>query len=214
MKLLAPLTLMALVLTATGLKAADEGPWMVRVRAVNIQPANNSDAYSPLGIPSNGIHVSSKTIPEVDFSYFFTKNFSAELILTYPQSHDVTATSTALGVVNYNIGSFKELPPTLTAQWHFLPGQMVNPYVGVGLNLTLLSSVKLNVPTVGALTLASSSVGPAAQAGVDIKVADHWYINVDVKYVGLSSDVKFNGTKISTVNVNPMLYGVGVGYTF
>jgi len=214
MKTSALLTLLAVAVVGTGLKAADEGPWMVRVRAVNIQPANNSDAYAPLGIPSNGIHVSSKTIPEIDFSYFFTPNLSAELILTYPQSHDVTVTSTALKVSGYNIGSFKELPPTLTAQWHFLPGQMVNPYVGVGLNLTLLSSVNLNVPTVGALTLDSSSVGIAGQVGVDIKVAPQWYVNVDVKYVGISSDVKFNGTKISTVNVNPMLYGVGVGYTF
>ena len=121
--------------------------------------------------PADAIHVSSKTIPEVDISYFFTKNFATELVLTVPQEHDVTLAGT-------KIGTFKELPPTLTAQWHFRPGQTVDPYVGLGLNLTLISDVKL---AGGALDLDTSSVGPAAQAGVDFKVAKQCFINLDVK---------------------------------
>lgn len=181
---------------------AQEGPWMVRLRAVALQPADKSDAAP--GIPADAIHVSSKTIPEVDISYFFTKNFATELVLTVPQEHDVTLAGT-------KIGTFKELPPTLTAQWHFLPGQTVDPYVGLGLNLTLISDVKL---AGGALDLDKSSVGPAAQAGVDFKVAKQCFINLDVKYVQLRSDVKAGGTKVTTVKVDPMLYGVGVGYRF
>lgn len=203
------LPLAAAALAAMVPLRADDAPWMIRLRAVNVQPANGSDAISALGVPKDAIHVSSKTIPEVDFSYFFTRNLSAELILTYPQSHDVTLSGA-------KIGTLKELPPTLTAQWHFLPESTVNPYVGLGVNLTLLSSVSLTVPGVGALDLDSSSVGAAAQAGVDIKVADHWFVNLDVKYVGLTSDVKLkaNGAKVSSVQVNPMLYGAGVGYRF
>ncbi len=181
---------------------AQEGPWMVRLRAVALQPADKSDAAP--GIPADAIHVSSKTIPEVDISYFFTKNFATELVLTVPQEHDVTLAGT-------KIGTFKELPPTLTAQWHFLPGQTVDPYVGLGLNLTLISDVKL---AGGALDLDKSSVGPAAQAGVDFKVAKQCFINLDVKYVQLRSDVKAGGAKVTTVKVDPMLYGVGVGYRF
>jgi outer membrane protein len=181
---------------------AQEGPWMVRLRAVALQPADKSDAAP--GLPADAIHVSSKTIPEVDISYFFTKNFATELVLTVPQEHDVTLAGT-------KIGTFKELPPTLTAQWHFRPGQTVDPYVGLGLNLTLISDVKL---ANGALDLDSSSVGPAAQAGVDFKVAKQCFINLDVKYVRIRSDVKAGGTKVTTVKVDPMLYGVGVGYRF
>lgn len=202
MKTLASLTLLAAALAAPSLKA--EGPWMVRLRAVSLQPANKSDAAP--GIPADAIHVSNKTIPEVDFSYFFTKNLSAELILTVPQEHDVTLNGT-------KIGTFKHLPPTLTAQWHFLPGQTVNPYVGAGLNLTLISDVKL---ASGALDLDKSSIGAAVQAGVDFKVASNCYINLDIKYVQLKSDVKVaaTGAKVTTVKVDPMLYGVGVGYRF
>ena len=202
MKTLASLTLLAAALAAPSLRAED-GPWMVRLRAVAIQPANKSDAAS--GIPADAIHVSNKTIPEVDFSYFFSANLAAELILTVPQQHDVTLSGA-------KIGTFKHLPPTLTAQWHFLPGQTVNPYLGAGLNFTLISDVKL---ASGALDLSKSSLGAALQVGVDFKVAKNCFINLDAKYVQLKSDVKTAaGAKVTTVKVDPLLLGVGVGYRF
>jgi outer membrane protein len=72
MKKLATLTLLAAALVAPSLRAED-GPWMIRLRAVALQPANKSDAFSTVG--ADAIHVSNKTIPDVDISYFFTKNF-------------------------------------------------------------------------------------------------------------------------------------------
>ena len=203
MKLLSSITLLAVALVAPGLRA-QEGPWMVRLRAVSLNPANKSDAVT--GIPADAIHVSSKVIPEIDFSYFFSPNLAAELVLTVPQEHDVTLAGT-------KIGTFKQLPPTLLGQWHFLPGQTVNPYVGLGLNLTLISDVKL---ANGALDLDKTSVGLAAQAGVDFQVAKNSFINGDVKYVQIHSDVKVaaTGAKVTSVKVDPMLYGVGIGYRF
>jgi outer membrane protein len=203
MSKLATLTLLAAALAAPSLRAED-GPWMVRLRAVQIQTANKSDAAP--GLPADAIHVSNKTIPEVDFSYFFTRNFATELILTVPQEHDVTLNGT-------KIGTFKQLPPTLTAQWHFLPGQSVDPYLGAGLNLTLMSDVHL---ANGALDLDKSSTGLAAQAGVDFKVGSNCFINVDIKYMQIRSDVKAaaTGAKVTAVKVDPMLYGAGIGYRF
>jgi len=203
MKKLATLTLLAAALAAPTLRA-EEGPWMVRLRAVALQPADKSDAFST--VQPDAIHVSKKTIPDVDISYFFTPNFSTELVLTVPQEHDVTLNGAKLG-------TFKHLPPTLTAQWRFLPGAAFNPYVGAGLNLTLISDVKL---AGGALDLDKTSVGLAAQVGADIRLAPNWYLNVDVKYVQIKSDVKdaATGAKVTTVKVDPMLYGVGVGYRF
>jgi outer membrane protein len=37
-------------------------------------------------------------MPELDISYFFTPNFAAELILTYPQKHDIRSNGSALGI--------------------------------------------------------------------------------------------------------------------
>jgi outer membrane protein len=201
-----------LALAAAGLSQAAQAqsagsPWMVRARIVNIDPANQSDAIPSLGVPADAIHVSGKTIPEVDISYFFTPNIAAELILTYPQKHTVTLSGT-------NIGSFKHLPPTLTLQYHFAPGAAFQPYVGAGVNATFISGVSLNVPGVGALDLSKTSFGPAVQAGFDYRIDKNWYLNLDVKKVYISADVKAGGAKVSKVNVDPLLLGIGIGYKF
>jgi outer membrane protein len=198
------LKLMVAVIGLVGANAmAQESPWLVRARAVYIDPANGSAAVGGTGA-ADRIHVSTKTIPEADISYFFTPNVSAELILTYPQKHDVTLDGA-------KIGSFKHLPPTLTAQYHFLPGATINPYVGAGVNYTLLSSVNL---LNGAGRLEHDSFGLALQAGVDFKLDKNWSINLDVKKVQIRSDVFISGARASDVKVDPLLVGVGVGYRF
>jgi len=205
----------ALLASLAAPAAAAEGPLMVRLRGVYILPADKSDAIASLAVAKDDISVSKKFIPEVDISYFITPNLSAELILTYPQKHDVKAVSNG---TELDLGTFSHLPPVLSAQWHFLPGAVVNPYVGVGLNLTLITSQDLAVPLATPLELeiSKSSIGFSAQVGADFQVAPQWYVNADVKYVTLGVDVKVksSGTKVSHVTVNPWLLGLGVGYRF
>ncbi len=180
---------------------AQQSPWLVRARAVHIDTANKSDAI-PTVAPANGVTVSNKTIPELDISYFFTPNIAAELILTYPQKHDVKLNGT-------KIGTFKHLPPTLSLQYHFTPEAKFSPYVGAGINYTRISSEKL-----GGLKLENDSLGYALQAGFDYKIDKNWSINFDVKKVQIRADVTLGGTKITEVKVDPLLVGVGIGYRF
>jgi len=182
---------------------AQESPWLVRVRAVHLAPADKSDPVGGTGA-SDRLHVSAKWIPDVDIAYFFTPNWAAELLLTVPQKHDVT-------LDGQRIGSFKHLPPTLLAQYHFLPGGQIDPYVGAGINYTLISKVDiLN----GAGRLEHDSVGAALQAGVDFRIDSKWSVNLDVKKIQIRSDVDINGAHASRVKVDPLLLGVGVGYRF
>lgn len=197
------LSLVAAVVLAVASSAiqAEEGNWMVRVRAVNLDPANKSDPIGGVGA-SDRIHVSDKVIPEVDFSYFFTKHIAAELILTVPQRHDVL-------LDGGKIGTFKHLPPTLTLQYHFLPDAQFRPYIGAGINYTRISSV--NLP---GLDLENDSWGGALQAGFDVKLAKNVFLNLDVKKIYISSDVLAGGSKISKVNVDPLAVGIGIGWRF
>lgn len=190
-----------------------QGNWLVRARAVYLDPANKSDPIPALRVPGDAITINSKTIPEVDISYFFTPNIAAELVLTVPQKQTVTVQQSALGGP-VDIGSFRHLPPTLMVQYHFMPEQTIRPYVGVGLNYTRISSVNLAVPTVGRLDLDNSSFGLALGAGVDIKIAKNVFLNFDVKKVQIRTDVSQFGQKLSTVKVDPWLIGAGVGYRF
>ncbi len=182
---------------------AQQSPWLVRARAVHIDPANESAPVSGVGA-ADRISVSTKTIAEVDISYFFSPQVSAELVLTYPQRHDVMLDGA-------KIGSFKHLPPTLLAQYHFLAGEQFSPYVGAGINYTTLSKVDLLGGKGG---LDHSSVGLALQAGVDFAIDKHWSMNLDVKKVQIRSDVTLSGARISDVKVDPWLIGLGLGYRF
>ncbi|MYM29589.1 outer membrane protein [Duganella sacchari] len=194
---LAALTLMS------GNAFAEESPWLVRARAVHLDPADKSDALGGVG-KTDRIGVSSKTIPEVDISYFFTKNIAAELILTYPQKHDVTLDGAKIGTV-------KHLPPTLLVQYHFLPDAQFRPYVGAGVNYTTFSKNEL---LNGAASLEHDSFGLALQAGADVAIDKNWSINFDVKKAQIRSDVLIGGAKASRVKIDPLMIGVGIGYRF
>ena len=182
---------------------AEESPWLVRVRAVHLDPADKSDPVGGAGA-SDRISVSSKTIPELDVSYFFTKNIAAELVLTYPQKHDVSLDGAKIGTV-------KHLPPTLLVQYHFLPDAQFRPYVGAGLNYTTFSQNRL---LNGAASLEHDSFGLALQAGADVALDKKWSLNFDVKKAQIRSDVLIGGAKASRVKIDPLMLAVGVGYRF
>lgn len=185
--------------------AQQQSPLLVRARAAYIVPADKSDPIPALSLPADAIDVSNKTIPEVDFTWFFSPNLAAELILTYPQKHKVSVDG--LG----HIGTFRHLPPTLTLQYHFLPDQTFSPYVGAGLNYTRVSNVSLAVP--GA-DLERNSFGLALQIGADVKIDRNWSVNFDAKYVQIRVDLEAGGAALGEVKVDPMIYSIGVGYRF
>jgi len=181
---------------------AEQGDWLVRVRAVDIVTDSSSS-------PVTGVAVKDKWIPEVDISYFFTRNLAAELILTYPQKHDVTFNGAP-------IGSVKHLPPTLTLQYHFIPDGKYRPYVGAGINLTHFSNVKLNVGGSLPLNTERYSFGAAIQGGFDVELTKNLFLNLDVKKVWMDTDLTnaSTGAFVTKLNIDPVLVGVGIGWKF
>jgi len=193
-KLIATTAVCALL---SGAAIAQEGPWLVRIRAVGLDMANK-DAT---GL---GLTVNNKTIPEVDATYFFNKNVAAELVLTVPQKQTVSSNAVS-------IGSFKHLPPTITLQWHFDGNANLKPYVGAGINYTHISKVDLSAANA---SLDSHSWGTALQAGVDFPIDKNLSFNIDLKKVYLQSNVYVGGVDQGVLKLNPLLIGAGLGYRF
>jgi outer membrane protein len=181
---------------------AAQSPWQLRVRAVHINSADKDSTPLQLSL-------SSKTIPEVDVSYFFSPNVAAELILTYPQKHDLRSNGA-------KIGTLKHLPPTLLAQYHFTQFGKFKPYLGAGVNYTRFSSVNFDPAVVAALqpSIKKNSWGLALQAGFDYQLDQNWSLNLDVKKVQIKTDVRSFGNKVGSFKADPLLVGVGVGYRF
>ena len=93
--------------------AAEQGEFTARLRALYMQVDADTS-------PDLNVGVQDRWIPEVDFGYWITDNVALELVLTYPQKHDVSLNGNA-------IGSVKHLPPTLMLQYHFLPKGAFQP---------------------------------------------------------------------------------------
>lgn len=179
----------------------DPRRWQLRLRAIDVAPDEDSTT-------SNGgrISVDSQVMPELDISYFFTDNISAELILATTK-HDMAEVSP-----NINLGHVWVLPPTLLAQYHFNNKTPFVPYVGAGINYTIFYSA--DPGSVSSIKY-DNGFGYALQAGADYKLDDHWMLNLDVKKIFLNTDASVNGGLVTAdVDLDPWVVGVGVGYRF
>lgn len=225
------IALLMAVAFAPSFAMAEAGDIVVRLRAVDVAPNEDSqlgktvNAAVGAGTMSQGAELAADNnwIPELDISYYITKNIAAELILALGTKHDVTVRGdSGATVTNQNLGEVNLLPPTLTLQWHFMPGETIDPYVGAGLNYTRMLDRNLKFSQ-GALAgtkirIDHDSFGAALQAGVDVNLKDGWLINADVKYAWINTDVetKLGGkwTKIDDLDLDPWVLGIGVGKRF
>lgn len=201
----------AVAVPAQAEKAA--GDLLVRGRIIHVQPDEGSSLkLGTTAIPGKA-SVDTSTVPELDFSYFFTDNIAAELILGTTHHH-VKAKGSPLGA-SVDLGDVWLLPPTVTLQYHFNPKGAVSPYVGAGVNYTIFYG---DDPGAALGIDYDNSFGLALQGGVDVALTDKWSLNLDVKKLWLSTDVKVNAGLAAPVNakvdLDPWIFGVGFGYRF
>ncbi|WP_413512682.1 OmpW/AlkL family protein [Myroides odoratus] len=196
--------------------------WQVRLRGVGVIPHNRAD-ISTIG---GQIDVNNNFIPELDFTYFFTENLAAELILGTSR-HSVGTLGSDLTPVdmadnaNVDLGSVWLLPPTLMVQYHHQVTDNFKPYVGVGVNYTIFYNEKSG--TAKDISY-DNKFGWGYQFGFDIDITDKFFINVDFKKLFLKTDVTVDATNLNPtgqqldipakVKIDPMLIGFGVGMRF
>lgn len=187
-----------------------ESPWMIRVRALYVMP---EDGGSVNGVPFSSLSYSDAVVPELDITYFFTKNIAAELILgVTPHTIDGAGSLAGLG----EIGKVWLLPPTLTLQYHFTDFGPFKPYVGAGINYTAFFSQSTTAVGLSRLDV-HDAWGGALQVGFDWMIDRHWGWNVDVKKLFLqpSFTLYSGGTPLTgTADLNPWIFGTGVTYRF
>lgn len=203
------LALAAVVMCLSSVASAkDGGDLLIRLRGIGVLP----DESGTTTIGGN-VDIGNAYVPELDFTYFFTKNIAAELILATAR-HDVRVKDTAIG--NVDLGSVYLLPPTLTLQYHFFPSQRISPYIGAGINYTIFYGV--DEPGGGVIDDVDydNEFGWALQAGLDFAISDRWSFNMDAKKLFLPANVKVNGGAVKSRNadIDPWIVGFGFGYRF
>lgn len=183
------------------------GDFLIRGRGIVVEPDEDAD----ISVIGGDVDIETAVMPEVDFTYFLTDNFALELIAAV-SPHDVDAVGTSLG--DAPVGELLLLPPTLTLQYHYPVTERFKPYVGAGINVTFFIDEDAKGPLVTDID-ADTAVAPAVQAGFDYQISGPWMLNLDVKKIFLDTDVSLNNGAITAdVDIDPWIFGFGIGYRF
>ncbi len=218
------LALTSALLMAVPASAHEAGDWLVRFGGSNIDPkSSNGDLdLTPVGLGVADVDVDSQIGVTFNIAYMYTANWGVELLAALPYEHDIKVEG-----LPGTAATVTHLPPTLSIQYHFLPDGMFQPYVGAGVNLTwfmddskeegLRAADDLLGVTTG-IDVDSTSVGLAAQVGFDYIINDTWFVNFDVRWIDINTDATLivDGADFATadVEIDPIVYGIHVGYRF
>ncbi|TNF08330.1 MAG: outer membrane protein OmpW [Gammaproteobacteria bacterium] len=216
----------SLLLGATAAMAYQPGDFIVRAGAANVDPEDDSDDLVLNGTTLGGTEaeVDDDTQLGITFTYMINEHWGVGLLAATPFEHDIEADLQSVSLGKVDAGSTKHLPPTLTLQYFPMAADSkFQPYVGAGINYTNFfeedvdSELEAFITSKGKMEL-DDSWGYAFQVGMDYQLDEHWLINASIWYLDIDTDAKIkfdNGAVIKTdVDVDPMVYMVGVGYKF
>lgn len=199
--------LLAALAVATALPAAaqSKGDWTLGVGAHNVDPKSDNGSLdaTALGLgPLPPTEVGNSVRPTITAEYFIADNLGIEVLAALPFQHDIEVRGVG------KVGSTKHLPPVVSLQYHFANASKATPFVGVGVNYTTFFSEETEGALAGTELKLGNSWGLAAHLGVDFAVGERSAIRVDARWADIDSDVKVNGIKVGTANIDPRVYGV------
>ena len=175
--------------------------FQIRARVINIDPEETSST-SLMG----DVDAGDDSTLEVDFSYFLDDHWALELIAATTK-HKMDHSNPSL-----DLGDVWILTPALTLQYHFNPAGKIRPYVGAGINYTFFYNEDTGAN--GTNINYDNSFGTVLQAGVDYGLDENWFLNADVKKIYLNTEAEVNYSVTADVDLNPWVFGLGVGYRF
>ena len=224
-------SLFALALAAPIAHAHEAGDILVRAGAITVNPKADSGSVKVDQGPLAGTNLGGKATMSSDtqlglnFAYMVTNHVGIELLAATPFEHDVKIKNTGLDAANGKLGTLKHLPPTLSVVYYPLDSKSAfQPYVGAGINYTWIYDEHVGSSAQGRgfnNFKAENSWGWAAPGGMDYMINDKWMINGQVRYIDISTKATVEnsalpaGTRAKVnVDVDPMVYMVGIGYKF
>lgn len=179
--------------------ASGDSPWQLRVGVHDVRPKSGNGR-----VAGADLEVGGSVRPTFNVDYYVTPHLAVDLLASLPFHHDILLNGS-------KVGSAKQLPPTLSLQYHFFPAGPVDLFAGAGVNYTRFFSEKLGSGSDLAL---SSSWGAAVQGGIDYRLIDGWSVGADLRWMTLRTDVYSGGTKLGTAKIDPIAVGVTLARRF
>ena len=186
--------------------AQSKGDILVGVGVGYVSPSSDNGTIN-IGSGDLDLDVGDDIQPTLTLEYFVMDNIGIEVLAATPFSHDIK-------IAGDKLASTKQLPPTISVQYHIPTGTAFTPLVGIGVNYTTFWDEDLK----GALNSADLSLGDswgvALHAGVDYAISDAGSVRADVRWVDLDSTVKVNGDKVGTAEIDPWVFGLSYIFKF
>lgn len=197
---LAPAVALALSIAACTAQAQDSPQWILRagVHPVQPKPRNHAQLHIRDGV---GITLSA--------SYMASEHWGIEALAALPIDHEITLREGG------KAADIRQLPPTLSLQYHFFdPNGRIRGHVGVGLNYTVFFDERTTGPLAGAELTLDSSLGPAAQLGLDFDLGRTWFVGVDARWFDIDTRSRLDGASLGTIEIDPYAIGLSIGRRF
>ena len=212
---LAPLIFTVLLATA-GNAAAQGANWHFGGRLLYVKASTTSEE---LGDTENRLNFDSGFGVEVDATVKFSRLFRAELSAGL-SGHSLSVSEPGCNCGDVDGGTALVIPLTAIAQYHHPVYGDWDPYVGIGYTWAIPiydTSSAMNDAGIESLDLEGGG-GIAAQIGVNYKMNNRWYANIDLRYLGYSLEAGVTTTEgdlqIVELNTKPWVIGIGMGYQF
>ena len=189
----------ALVTLAGPLAAQSQGDWTVGVGVGYVNPKSNNGTLA-----GGAATVDDSTQGIFTVEYFIRDNLGIELLAATPFKHDVSISG-----IGY-AGTVKQLPPTLSLNYHFPTNSAWKPYLGIGVNYTTFFEES---SPLGTLKL-DDSFGVAINAGVDYQISDRGALRLNARWINIETDATLNGAAIGTAEIDPLVIGVQYVHRF
>lgn len=217
---LGTLSTLSILLASVNSYAYDAGDWIIHLGVASVQPNDSSSTLELNGTALAGVkaEVDDSTQIGLTITYMLNSNWGIELLAATPFKHDIYATG-----LEVKAASTKQLPPTLSLQYYPMSASSdFQPYVGVGLNYTIFFDETVDGELKSALGTddieldLSSSLGLAAQIGVNFAIGEKVLLNASIWYADIDTEATFDvaGTSEITadVQIDPWVFMFSIGY--
>lgn len=184
--------------------AAQGTECLLRAGVHSIEPKSNNNPIVSVG-SAPGL--------TLDGSCFATANWAVDVLGAVPFKHDIYLAGTRT-----RVATTEHLPPIVSLQYHFTPEDRADFFLGAGVNYTFFFNRRTTGPLAGSKLHLGSSLGLAAQAGVDFPLGKAWVLGFDVRWADIdtrgSVDLATSVLNLGTVQIDPFAYGLTIGRRF
>lgn len=208
--------LAASLLLAAGAASAQSSPWTVRLGAAHVGFSTRAEVQvNGTTVPGADASASNNTTLGLELSYDITPRWTGRFLIGVPPTTTLTGTGAldgtgSLGKVTYG-------PAVLSATYTLLDSGPVRPYIGAGINYTIVFRSKDGFI---ANLDAKSAFGTVVELGAEIPLDNGWSIGIDARKIFLKT--KADGTlpamggasAHADVTLNPLVVFASIGKRF